>query len=314
MFWVWTLFIIFVIICLILDLKVFNKDDHVIETKEAGKYTALWVSVALAFSGVIWWLFSEEIVENPTELTPTQAVLDYITGYLVEISLSIDNLFVIAVIFTSFQIPQKYQHRVLFWGIVGAVVFRALMILFGIALINKFGWIIYVFGAFLIYTAITMLKEEKEKDPRDSWLYKQIAKILPLTQETKGHDFFINGKATVLFVALIIIEFTDIMFALDSIPAILAITQDEFIAFSSNILAIIGLRSMYFLVVGMLKKFYLIHYSLAAILAFIGVKMLLSHVYHISSIVSLIVIATALTAGVLASLYIWPKKDTEDEN
>lgn len=306
--WIWILFIVFVVICLALDLGVFNKEDHVISTKEAAKWTSVWVGIALLFSGVIWWLFSAGLTNNPTNLSPGDAVLNYISGYLVELSLSIDNVFVIAVIFSSFAIPAKYQHRVLFWGILGAVVFRALMIVFGVALINKFEWMIYVFGAFLLYTAYTMLKDDKEKDPHDTWIYKQLSRILPITSERKGHAFFIkkNAKnyATPLFMALIIIELTDIMFALDSIPAILAITQDEFIVFTSNILAILGLRSMFFLIVGMLEKFRLIKYSLAVILAFVGIKMLLIDYFHLPSWASLIVIALALAGGIFASIYI----------
>ncbi len=313
MFWVWSSFILLVIVCLVLDLGVFNKEDHVIGTKEAAKWTSVWVGLALLFSGVIWWLFSSHHTANPTNLSPSDAVLNYITGYLVELSLSIDNVFVIAVIFSSFKIPKKFQHRVLFWGILGAVVFRALMIVFGVALINRFDWMIYVFGIFLLYTAYTMLKDDEEMDPKETWMYKQVSRIFPLTKEIHGHDFFthIDGKryVTPLFMALIIIELTDVMFALDSIPAILAITQDQFIVFSSNILAILGLRSMFFLIVGMLDKFDLINYSLAIILAFVGLKMLFVEVIHIPSWISLIVIAAALIGGVLASIYLTPGKE-----
>src|SRR5690625_3851149 len=309
---IWGLFILCIIIFLALDLGVFHRKAHVVSTKEASIWTTIWFVIALSFSGVIFWLFKEGIIENPTNLTPQQAVLKYITGYFVELSLSIDNVFVIAVIFSAFQIPAKYQHRVLFWGILGAVVFRALMIIFGVALINKFDWIIYVFGAFLLYTAYTMLKEEKQNDPKDSWLYKNLSKVIPITPEIRGHDFFIkkNAKnyATPLFVALIVIELTDVMFALDSIPAILAITQDEYIVFTSNILAILGLRSMFFLIVGMLEKFRLIRYSLAVILGFVGIKMLLIDYFHFPSWLSLIVIALALAGGIFASIYIKPKK------
>lgn len=314
---VWGLFILLVIICLALDLGVFNKEDHVIGPKEAAKWTSVWVGLALAFSGVVYWLFAEGLVENPTNLTPTTAFLHYITGYLVELSLSIDNVFVIAVIFSSFKIPAKYQHRVLFWGILGAIVFRALMIVFGVALINKFDWMIYVFGVFLLYTAFSMLKNDDDSDPQDSWWYKKVVKLFPVTNEMRGHDFFIkkNAKryATPLFMALIVIELTDVMFALDSIPAILAITQDEFIVFTSNILAILGLRSMFFLIVGMLEKFRLINYSLAVILGFVGVKMLLIDYFHVPSWASLVVIALALAGGIIASIYIKPKPAEEKD-
>src|SRR5699024_410464 len=184
--------------------------------REAGKWTALWVSIALLFGGVVWWLFSEQLLPNPTSLTPGNALLDYLTGYLVELSLSIDNVFVIAVIFSAFKIPDQYQHRVLFWGILGAMVFRGLMIVFGVALINQFEWIIYVFGAFLFYTAYCMFKDEHQLDPQNTWIYRQITQSLPITDEMHGHDFFIHQSgirlATPLFVALIIVELTDIMF------------------------------------------------------------------------------------------------------
>ncbi len=312
---VWTIFIACIVVFLALDLGVFHKNDHIIKSKEAGIWTAIWVSVALAFSGVIYWLFSAGLTENPTGLTPNDAVLKYITGYLIELSLSIDNVFVIAVIFSAFKIPALYQHRVLFWGILGAIIFRALMILFGVALITKFEWIIYVFGIFLLYTAFKMLKsDDTDFNPKDSFVFKQLKKIYPITSQINGHDFFVKKMgvraATPLFVALIIIELTDILFALDSIPAILAITADPFIVFSSNILAILGLRSMYFLISRMLAKFRFINYSLVVILAFVGLKMLFSHFIHLPEWVSLTVISVSLVSGVLASLLI-PEKEKE---
>lgn len=313
---VWTLFSVAILIFLALDLGVFNKEAHVIKTREAAISTSIWVSIALSFSGVIWWLFENQIISNPTGLTPADAVLKYITGYLIELSLSIDNVFVIAVIFSSFNIPKKYQHRVLFWGILGAIIFRALMIVFGVALINKFDWIIYVFGIFLIYTAYKMLGSENSQfNPKNTWIFKRIRKLLPFTAFFYGENFFIYrmGKiiATPLFMALIIVELTDILFALDSIPAILAITADPFIVFSSNILAILGLRSMYFLVSQMLEKFRFINYSLVAILTFVGLKMIFSHHIELPEWLSLTVITTALVAGILASVLIKPKKAQE---
>ena len=306
---VWIVFIAFVLVFLALDLGVFHKNDHVIKSKEAGIWTVIWITVAFSFSGVIYWLFNSGIVDNPTGLTPNNAVLKYITGYLIELSLSVDNIFVIAVIFSSFKIPPLYQHRVLFWGILGAIVFRALMIFFGVALITKFEWIIYIFGIFLLYTAFNMLKgDDDDFDPKNSFVFKMIKKIYPVSSNMNGHDFFVKTKdvnaATPLFVALIVIELTDILFALDSIPAILAITADPFIVFSSNILAILGLRSMYFLVSRMLEKFRYINYSLVVILAFVGLKMLFSHYIELPEWVSLAVISVALASGVLASMFI----------
>lgn len=315
---IWGLFIALIIIFLALDLGVFHKNDHEIKAKEAGIWTAIWVTVAMGFSGVIYWLFKDGIIDNPTGLTPDNAVLKYITGYLIELSLSIDNVFVIAVIFSSFKIPAIYQHRVLFWGILGAIVFRALMIVFGVALITKFDWIIYVFGVFLLYTAFKMLRSNEDKfDPKTSFVFRQIKKIYPITSQINGHDFFIKrmgvNAATPLFVALIIIELTDILFALDSIPAILAITADPFIVFSSNIFAILGLRSMYFLISNMLQKFRFINYSLVVILAFVGLKMLFSHHIELPEWLSLTVISVSLAGGILASLLIPEAKKEEKE-
>ena len=306
---VWIVFIACVIVFLALDLGVFHKEDHVVKSKEASMWTAIWVTTAFAFSGVIYWLFSSGLIDNPTGLTANDAVLKYITGYLIELSLSIDNVFVIAVIFTAFQIPPVYQHRVLFWGILGAIVFRAFMILFGVALITKFDWVIYVFGVFLLFTAFKMLKSDEHSfNPKNSFVFKQLKKVYPMTTTISGHDFFVTKSgvkaATPLFVALVVIELTDILFALDSIPAILAITADPFIVFSSNILAILGLRSMYFLISRMLQKFRFINYSLVVILAFVGVKMLLVHHVKFPEWVSLSVISVSLVSGVLASLLI----------
>ncbi|WP_047414907.1 TerC family protein [Cellulophaga sp. Hel_I_12] len=316
---VWILFLALIIFFLALDLGVFNKEDHIIKSKEAGIWTAVWVTVALSFSGVIYWLFTEGLIANSTGLTPDSAVLKYITGYLIELSLSIDNVFVIAVIFSTFKIPPIYQHRVLFWGILGAIVFRALMIFFGVALITRFDWIIYVFGVFLLYTAFKMLKgDDHEFDPKNSFVFRQIKKIYPITSQLNGHDFFVKrmglNAATPLFVALVVIELTDILFALDSIPAILAITADPFIVFTSNIFAILGLRSMYFLISRMLQKFRFINYSLVVILAYVGLKMLFSHQIEIPEWLSLTVIAASLLGGVLASVLIKEKEETEPKN
>lgn len=312
---IWGLFILCIIIFLALDLGVFHRKAHVVSTKEASIWTTIWFVIALSFSGVIFWLFKEGIIDNPTNLEPQQAVLKYITGYFVELSLSIDNVFVIAVIFSSFAIPAKYQHEVLFWGIIGAVVFRALMILFGVALINKFDWIIYVFGAFLLFTAYRMLKSsDSQVDPKSTKLFKLVKKIFPITYQIDGDKFFIRRMgvraATPLFMALIVIELTDILFALDSIPAILAITTDPFIVFSSNIFAILGLRSMYFLISRMLDKFRYIHYSLVIILTFVGVKMILSHHIEFNEWLSLGVITISLLGGIILSLVI-PDKNQE---
>lgn len=307
---VWIIFLIAISIFLALDLGVFNKNPHIISSKEASKWTILWVTLSFMFSGIVYLLYSGDFIANPTGLKPMQASLKYITGYLIELSLSADNIFVIAIIFSSFKIPQKYQHRVLFWGIIGAIIFRGLMIFLGVALINRFEWIIYVFGAFLIFTAMKMLfsKEEEEFDPKDSKIYKLIGKIFPVHTEIEGQKFFIRKEninyVTPLFIALIVIEVMDVIFALDSVPAILAITSDPFLVFSSNIFAILGLRSMYFFLANMIEKFSYIEYSLIAILTFVGVKMLLIHHFpeYFPEWLSLAFIALSITTGVLVSL------------
>lgn len=220
---VWIVFIVIVIIALILDLGIFNRTPHEIKTKEAAIWTSIWVTCALLFSGIIYLSFQNNWIANPTNLTSSNAVLKYITGYLIELSLSVDNIFIMALIFSSFAIPKKYQHEVLFYGVLGAIVFRAIMIVFGVALITKFSWMIYVFGVFLILTALKMLlSHSKQKDPKEFKIYKWIAKVYPVTTTIEGDKFFIikDGVkyATPLFVALIIIELTDIFLQLTAFP------------------------------------------------------------------------------------------------
>ncbi len=303
---VWGLFIVGILIFLALDLGVFNRNPHIISVKEASIWTAIWVTISFLFSGVIFWLYNSGNIDNVDALTPMEATMKYITGYLIELSLSVDNIFVIAVIFTSFSIPQKYQHRVLFWGILGAIVFRALMIFFGVILIKKFSFTTYIFGAFLIFTALKMLFSKEEPfNPKKSFVYRNLRRIMPVTTHMHGEKFFIKIRhikaATPLFIALVIIEFTDILFALDSVPAILAITSDPFIVFSSNIFAILGLRSMYFFLANMLAKFEYLKYSLVAILTFVGVKLILAHHFTFPEWLSLVFIALSLTLGILVS-------------
>ncbi len=314
---VWILFFIAIFIFLALDLGVFNKNPHIISSKEAGIWTAIWVVLSGLFALVIHWLYSTNYIANPDGLTPTLASIKYITGYLIELSLSVDNIFVIAVIFASFKIPPQYQHRVLFWGILGAVFFRGLMIYFGVILINKFYWMTYIFGLFLLFTAAKMLfkgDEEESFNPKKSFIYKLIGKFIPITTQMDGEHFFVKRRhitaATPLVVALLVIEVMDMLFALDSVPAILAITSDPFLVFSSNIFAILGLRSMYFFLANMLQKFSYLEYSLIVILTFVGVKMFIVHFYKFPEWVSLSVIGLSLTAGVLYSLY----KDKQNHN
>ncbi len=307
-----------VFVILALDLGVFNKTPHIINTKEASKWTAIWVSLSFAFSGVIYWLYGTDYIANADNLSQSGAAIKFITGYLIELSLSVDNIFVIAIIFASFKIPQKYQHRVLFWGILGAIVFRGLMISFGVVIIREFAWTTYLFGAFLIFTAVKMLfsKEEEDFEPKDSFVYKTLGKIMPITSETDKEKFFIQTSkrkaATPLFVALIVIEVMDVLFAVDSVPAILAITSDPFLVFSSNIFAILGLRSMYFFLANMLEKFSYLEYSLIAILSFVGLKMLLHDFIEIPEWASLLFIAISLLVGILVSLQKSKKVELED--
>ena len=310
---VWTIFITAVLILLALDLGIFNRKAHVISYKEAAKWTTFWVTLSLLFSGVVYWLYLNQHIENPENYTAQAAFWKYLQGYLLELSLSVDNIFVIAVIFRSFNIPSMYQHRVLFWGIVGAIVFRALMIFFGIWLIHKVDWITYVFGAFLIYTAYKMaFSKESQFNPKESNIFKIIRRWMPVSKTIDGQKLFIKRMgvvaATPLFVALIVIEFTDILFALDSIPAILAITSDPFLVFSSNIMAILGLRSMYFFLANIMDKFEHLKYSLAIILTYVGIKMLLHHYLkanelEVPEFLSLGIIVLSLAGGVLYSLY-----------
>lgn len=306
---IWISFFIIIFVILALDLGVFNKTAHIISTKEATKWTILWMIASFLFSGVIYWIYSKGYISNPDHLKPIGASLKYITGYLIELSLSVDNIFVIAIIFTAFKIPQKYQHRVLFWGILGAVLFRGLMIYFGVLIIHKFAWTSYIFGVFLIYTAVKMLMhgEEQQFEPKKSFVYKSLKKIMPISNHIDGEHFFVKRRhitaATPLFVALVVIEVMDVVFAVDSVPAILAITNDPFLVFSSNIFAILGLRSMYFFLANMLEKFSYLEYSLIVILTFVGLKMVAQDFVEIPEWVSLAVIAISLISGIVVSLH-----------
>lgn len=296
----WTLFNVFIITMLVIDLMVFNKKSHEVSIKESLTWTSIWISLSLLF-GVGVYLY----------MGPKMA-LDYYTGYLIEYSLSIDNIFVFLLVFSYFKVDPKFQHKVLFWGIFGALVFRFLFIFAGIALIERFHWIIYVFGTFLVYTGIKLaLEKDKEVHPERNPLLKLTRKLIPVTKTFHGDKFFIRkmGRlmATPMFVVLVVIETTDIIFALDSIPAILAITRDEFIVYSSNAFAILGLRALYFALSGIMKLFHYLHYGLASILIFVGVKMLISDFYHIPTPYALGFIAATLTISILASIA-YPKE------
>ena len=306
---VWGGLIAFIILLLAFDMLVLHKKGVAPSNKRVARESGLWVGLALAFTAVIYWLYSSGYVLNIDNYTPRKASELYITGYLIELSLSVDNLFVIAMIFASFKIPVKYQHKALFWGILGAIIFRGLAIGVGVVLIRKIDWMTYVFGAFLLFTALKMIfeKNEEEDDGSESKIFKFLSRFLKFSKEIDGEKFWTiqNGirMATPLFAALIIIEVSDLLFALDSIPAILGVTQDPFIVFSSNIFAILGLRSMYFFLANMLEKFEYLEYSVFVILMFVGVKLILVHHVHIAEWISLTVIGVSLLAGIFYSIY-----------
>jgi tellurite resistance protein TerC len=300
---VWAGFIAFVILMLALDLGVFNRKAHDISIKEALIWSAVWITLALIFNYGVYHFIGHE------------KGLEFLTGYLIEKALSVDNLFVFIMVFSMFGIEPKYQHKVLFWGILGALIMRAIFIFAGVALINRFHWIIYVFGAFLIYTGFKMLVHKEESlHPEKNPLVRLFKKIMPVTNELHGSRFFvrINHKtfATPLFVVLIIIEFTDLIFATDSIPAILAISHDPFIIFSSNVFAILGLRALYFALAGLTKYFAYLKYGLAIILVFVGIKMSIAGFFHFPIVASLLVILAILIIAVAVSL-LFPPKETK---
>ena len=303
--WAWVGFNVFILVMLFIDLGVFNRKAHAITYKEATIWSVVWMTLALVFGGLVFWHLG------------SQKGLEYLTGYLIEKSLSVDNLFVILLIFSYFQVPAKYQHRVLFWGVLGALVMRAAMIFLGAALINNFKWIIYVFGAFLVFTGIRMFRqEETEIHPEKNPIVRLVTRYVPITHHYEEEKFFtrVNGKltGTLLFLVLIIVEVTDLIFAVDSIPAIFAITTDTFIVYTSNVFAILGLRSLYFLLAGVVEKFHYLKIGLAIVLTFIGTKMLVVAAgIHVPIGISLGVVAVVLLGSVAASL-IWPKQAERD--
>lgn len=312
----WVGFNVFVLAMLALDLGVFNRKAHVVKFREALTWSAVWISLAGLFAAGIYF-FPEWLHVGAQQ--KNHVTMAFVTGYLVELSLSVDNLFVFLVIFRYFRVPATYQHKVLFWGIVGALVMRAIFIFAGVALIERFHWLIYVFGAFLVYTGYKLATEEEtEIDPEKNPVLKFVRKFVPVTNEYHGSAFFIRQPglwATPLFLVLVVVETTDVLFAADSIPAILAITQDPalsevrtFIVYTSNVFAILGLRSMYFALAGLMGIFHYLNYGLAAILMFIGFKMLISSVWHVPIPIALGVVAGVLALSVVASV-IWPPKD-----
>jgi tellurite resistance protein TerC len=300
----WIGFNVFVLLMLALDLGVFHRKAHEVKFREAMTWSAIWIILALVFNAGIWYFFGE-----------VKAV-EFLTGYIIEKSLSVDNIFVFVLIFTSFQVPAIYQHKVLFWGVLGALVMRIIFILAGVTLIAKFHWIIYVFGLFLVLTGIKIAREKGTKiNIANSPVLKFIRKFIPVTSDYHESKFTVKHDnkwhATPLFLVLILVETTDLIFAVDSIPAILAITSDPFIVYTSNVFAILGLRSLYFALAGSLKYFTYLHYGLALILVFVGIKMLISDFYKLNPFVSLGIIGVILAGSIVAS-FLWPAKVKND--
>lgn len=304
MFWFWTVFILGIVGLLLLDLYVFQRKSHVIRVREALLWSAFWIGLALLFNlGIYFWRGSED-------------ALAYLAGYLIEKSLSVDNLFVFLVIFSYFSISPAYQHKILFWGIVSALVFRGAFIFFGIALVSRLHWMIYLFGAFLIYTGIRLaLSKDKKMHPDRNLVLRAARKILPLAKEFHGDKFLVKQAGrwlfTPMFIVLLAIETTDIVFAVDSIPAVMSITLDPMIIYTSNIFAILGLRALFFALAEVMRMFHYLHYGLAVILSFTGVKMLLTDMVHIPTWIALVVVAGVLAISIIFSL-LFPPAKTDD--
>lgn len=302
--WLWIGFSIFILLMLSLDLGLFNRKAHLITYREAMTWSIVWVTLAMLFAGLVF------IYQGAT------LGLMFLTGYVIELSLSVDNLFVFLLIFSYFKVPARFQHRVLFWGVMGALIMRLTMIFIGAALIERFHWIIYIFGVFLIYTGLKMFRqEETDLQPEDNPVVQLVTRYIPIDRHYDEDRFFrrINGKrtGTLLFLVLIIVEVTDLVFAVDSIPAIFAITTNTFIVYTSNVFAILGLRSMYFLLAGVVEKFHYLKTGLALVLTFIGAKMLIEALnVHIPIWVSLIFVFVVLSSSVVASM-IWSRKTDE---
>ena len=298
----WIGFVVFLALMLAIDLGIFHRKSHTVTFKESLGWTLVWIMLAMMFAAIVYfWKGSEKAIE-------------FITGYVIELSLSVDNLFIFILVFSYFHVPQQYQHKILFWGILGALVMRVIFIFAGVALISKFHWIIYVFGAIIIISGIKMLfQKDKKIEPEKNPLIRFVKKMIPVTHEYHGDSFFIKLKngawaATPLFIVLVFIEITDLIFAIDSRPAILAITTDTFIVFTSNAFAILGLRSLYFALAGMLNLFRFLHIGLSLVLIFIGLKMVLSDIYKVPIEYALLIVLSILLTSISASLILKKKK------
>ncbi len=341
-FWAWVTFFTIVLAALFVDIGIVNRKAHIPTRKETFVWSAVWISLALAFNGFVYWMVNSHFNNHDLAITK---VKEYLTGYLIELSLSVDNLFVFLLIFNFFKVPKKYQHRVLFWGIMGALVMRMIMIFAGAELVERFHWIIYIFGAFLVYTGLMMFRNDEDNfEPHESAIVKFAMKFIRISKHYDADKFFVvkDGvrTGTLLLLVLITVEFTDLIFAVDSIPAIFGITTDRFIIYTSNIFAILGLRTFFFLLADLADRFHLLKYGLAFILTFIGVKMLLpllaqglimlmgdantsafagflrsylNHDYKQMEInISLAVVVISLVIAVILSLVISPAPKTEE--
>ena len=293
--WLWVGFNLFVLILLALDLGVFHRNSHAVSLKEAGIWSIVWITLALTFNAGLYFFMGPE------------PALQFFTGYLIEKSLSVDNIFIFVLLFTYFSVPAAYQHRVLFWGIIGALLMRGTLIALGAVLLEQFHWILYLFGAFLIFTGIRLgLHKETEVHPEQNPVLKLVRRLVPVTKDYEHDRFFIRRAGqllvTPLFLVLLVIETTDLVFAVDSIPAIFAVTQDPFIVYTSNVFAILGLRSLYFVFAHVMGKFYYLKLGLAVILSYVGVKMVLADLYPIPTFLSLAIIAVVLAIAIVASV------------
>jgi len=295
----WILFNLFVLAMLALDLGVFSRRAHTVGFREALGWSSMWLALAAAFAVLVYFWHGRPVA------------LEFVTGYVIELSLSVDNLFVFLVIFRYFRVPAEQQHKVLFWGILGALVMRGVFILAGVGLIRRFHWIIYLFGAVLVYSGIRLFREgEEEIHPEKNPILRLFRRWMPVTKDYVNGKFFVRTPelcATPLLVVLLVVETTDVLFAVDSIPAVLAITLNAFIVYTSNVFAILGLRSMYFALAGMMEMFDYLHYGLSLVLIFVGAKMLVSHYYHIPTELALGVVVAVLGISVVASL-LFPRK------
>lgn len=303
--WGWAVFSVFVLTMLLLDLGFFHRNAHEVRFKEAATWSIVWVLLALGFAGLVWYWR-----DRP-------AATDFLTAYVIEESLSIDNLFVFLLIFHYFQVPRHYEHRVLFWGILGACAMRAVFIVAGIALIHYFHWIIYVFGLLLVVTGVRLaLEKDKKIQPERNPVLRLFRRLVSVTDEYVDGNFFVRREgrllATPLLVVLIVVETTDLIFAVDSIPAVLAVTQDPFIVYTSNVFAVLGLRSLYFALAGMMRLFHYLHYGLALILVLVGAKMLLSDVYDVPREWTLLAVAGVLSISIALSL-LFPDRHEKNE-